>query len=377
MDYHYHHRHLCNRSSYILRDGQKKMILFTTISDFLLYAVMSFLAGVLVLQFVPEHRKPVITVKKSAILLAIASIPLLSAAPAIQLISLLMNNADFISAVWTSITEFQVGQSFAFSIFLSFFWFGATAVNSSRYILAFWFLLSILNVGFGSHAASLDFIPGLLSHTLHFLSLTLWAGVLILVTWFAPALSNWRNFLKWFTPFAFTMVTILLVSGFAVWLMFSKPADYVASWVLPYGQMLLLKHLSILPLLTAAFLNGFGNKAKEPSRNLLKLETYMLGLVLLFTAVMSKLAPPHNISNTFWTERMAPLLELIIGEQYLPITPQFVFSLNGILLLLIGALAIGLMIMSFYRKIPLWLSFVFGIGFVVSVYTGLMMNLTF
>lgn len=353
------------------------MILFTIISDFLLYMVMSFLAGVLVLQFVPEHRKPEIPMKKSAILLAIASIPVLSAAPAIQLLGLLMNNTGFGSAVWTSITEFQVGQGFAFSIFLSFFWFGAAAVNSSKYIQAFWFLLSILNMGFGSHAASLDFLPGLFSHTVHFLSLTLWAGVLILITWWAPALTNWRSFLKWFTPFAFGMMAIILVSGFAVWLLFSKPADYAASWVLPYGQMLLLKHLSILPLLAAAFLNGFGNKAKEPSRNLLKLETFMLGLVFLCTAVMSKLAPPHNVNNTFLTEGTAPLLETLIGEQYLPIAAEFSFSLNGILLLLIGALAIGLMVMSFFKKMPLWLSFIFGFGFIVSIYVGLMMNMNF
>lgn len=353
------------------------MILFSIVSDFLLYAVVSFLAGVLVLQFVPEHRKPVITVKKPAILLAIAAIPILSAASAIQLIGLLMNNADFGSAVWTSISEFQVGQSFAFSIFLSFFWFGATAVNSSKYIQAFWFLLAILNLGFGSHAASIDFIPGLLSHTVHFLSLTLWAGVLLLVTWFSPRLANWRSFLKWFTPFALGMMAIILLSGFAVWLLFSKPADYAASWVLPYGQMLLLKHLSILPLLAAAFLNGFGNKRKEPSQKMLKLETFMLGLVFLFTAVMSKLAPPHNVNNTFLTEGAAPFIETLIGEKFLPITPQLVLSINGILLLMIGALSIGLMIMSFFRKVPLWLSFIFGLGFIVSIYLGLMMNMNF
>lgn len=377
MGDHSDHRHFGNRCSCILRDGQKKMILFTVLSDFLLYLVTSFLAGVLVLQFVPEHRKPKISIRNSAVLLGIASIPVLSAAPAFQLLGLLLNNASFGSAVWTAITEFQVGQSFAFSIFLSFFWFGATAVNSSKYIQAFWFLLSVLNMGFGSHAASLDFLPGLFSHTIHFLSLTLWAGVLILVAWGAPALTNWRSFLKWFTPFAFSLMAIILVSGVAVWLLFSKPADYAASWVLPYCQMLLLKHLSILPLLVAAFLNGFGNKAKEPSRNLLKLETFMLGLVFLSTAVMSKLAPPHNVNNTFLTEGTASLLESLIGEQYLPITPEFVFSLNGILLLLIGALAIGLMIMSFFKKMPLWLSFIFGFGFIVSVYLGLMLNINF
>lgn len=353
------------------------MMLFTIVFDFLLYAVVSFLAGVIVLQFVPEHRKPSITVKKSAILLAIAAVPILSAAPAIQLVGLLMDNAGFGSAVWTSTSEFQVGQSFAFSLFLAFFWFGATAVNSSKYIQAFWFLLAILNMGFGSHAASLDFLPGLLSHTLHFLSLTLWAGVLIVVTWFSPAFTNWRSFLKWFTPFAFGMMAIILVSGFIVWLLFSKPADYAASWVLPYGQMLLLKHLSILPLLAAAFLNGFGNKTKEPSRKGLKLETFMLGLVFLFTAIMSKLAPPHNVNNTFLTEGAAPFIEALIGEQFLPITPQFAWSVDGILLLLLGIVSFALMVMSFFRKVPLWLSWIFGLGFVVSVYLGLLMNLIF
>lgn len=329
------------------------------------------------MQFVPAHRKPRIVVKKAAILLAIASIPLLSAAPAIQLIGLLGNNAGLGSAIWTTVSEFLAGQSFAFSIILSFFWFGATAVNGSKYIQAFWFLLAILNMGFGSHAASLDFLPGLLSHTLHFLSLTLWAGVLILVTWFSPAPANWRSFLKWFTPFAFVLMAIILGSGFAVWLLFSKPADYAASFVLPYGQMLLLKHVSILPLLAAAVLNGFGNKTKEPSHTGLKLETFMLGLVFLFTAIMSKLAPPHNVNNTFLTEGAAPFIETLIGQQFLPVTPQFTLSVNGILLLLIGALSIGLMMMSFFRKIPFWLSCIFGLGFVGSVYLGIMMNISF
>lgn len=353
------------------------MMALTIISDFLLYAVVSFLAGVLVLQFVPEHRKPQITVKKPLILLAIAAIPVLSAAPAIQLAGLLVDNAGVGAAIWTAISEFQTGQSFAFSILLAFFWFGAAAFNSSKYIQTFWFLLIVLNMGFGSHAASLDFLPGLFSHTLHVLSLSLWAGVLLLVAWFSPALTNWRSFLKWFTPFAFALMGILLVSGFAVWLLFSKPADYAASWVLPYGQMLLLKHLSILPLLAAAFLNGFGNRAKEPSRSLLKLETFMLGLVFLFTAAMSKLAPPHEVNNTFLTEGAAPFIERLIGEQYRPIVPQWIWSVNGGLMLLIGALSMGLMIMGFYKKVPLWLSLIFGLAFVMSVYVGLMMNIQF
>src|SRR5690606_18456148 len=113
-----------------------------------------------VLKFVPQQRKPEIAVSKSMILIAIAAIPVLSAAPVMQLAGLLADDAGFGSALWTAIIDFQIGQSFAFSILLAFFWFGATVVNSSKYIEAFWFLLVVLNIGFGSHAASLEFIPG-------------------------------------------------------------------------------------------------------------------------------------------------------------------------------------------------------------------------
>ena len=353
------------------------MMLYTIISDFLLYIFLSFLTGAVVLQFVPEHRKPAITVRKSLILLAIGALPFLSAAPVMQLTGLLMKNTGFGTALWTAISEFQIGQSFVLSILLGFFWFGAAAINSSKYIQAFWLLLVIINMGFGSHAATLDFIPGLLSHTLHVLSLTLWAGILIVVTWFSPALTNWRSFQKWFTPFALGMVAVITLSGFLVWLMFSKPSDYTASWVLPYGQMLLLKHLSILPLLAAAFLNGFGNKKKEASRKGLQLETFMLGLVFLFTAVMSKLAPPHAITNTFLTEGAAPFVETLTGKILLPIQPQFILSVDGILLLVVGILFLGLMLMIFFRRIPLWLSFMFGTGFVICIYLGVTLNMGF
>lgn len=353
------------------------MIWFTIVSDFLLYAVVSLLAGHIVLQFVPDHRKPAVTIKKSVILLAIASIPVLSAAPAIQLAGLLMKNSPPGSAIWMAITEFQAGQSFIFSLLLAFFWFGAMAFNSSKEIQAFWFLLAVVNIGFGSHAASLEFLPGMLSHTVHFLALSLWAGVLLVVTFFAADLGNWRSFLKWFTPFAFGMVMVLLLSGIAVWLLFSNPADYAASWVLPYGQMLLLKHLSILPLLAAAVLNGFGNKAKAPSRPLLKLEVFLLGLVFLATATMSKLAPPHNVVNTLLTEGTAPFLELVSGKLLLPIVPQLSMSVDGILLVLLGFMSLGLMIMGFFKKLPLWILCLSGLVFVAASYIGLMMNMNF
>jgi copper resistance protein D len=172
-------------------------------------------------------------------------------------------------------------------------------------------------------------------------------------------------------------MAIILMSGLAVMTLFSAPTDYANSWALPYGQMLLLKHLAILPLLVAAFLNGFANKKNEPSKALLRLEAFMLLMVFVFTAWMSKLAPPHDIDLTFVTEGAAPLLDVLSGTPVLPINAQLVFSVNGVLLIAIGIMCFGLLVLSMRRKSSVWFGILWTLLFLVSIYTGLMMNLAF
>ncbi|MBI0581346.1 hypothetical protein IEC97_28975 [Neobacillus cucumis] len=51
--------------------------------------------------------------------------------------------------------------------------------------------------------------------------------------------------LRWFTPLAALSLIIIILSGIYLMIFVVEPKDYVKAWVLPYGQMLLLKHISI------------------------------------------------------------------------------------------------------------------------------------
>ncbi|MGM0898164.1 MAG: CopD family protein, partial [Bacillota bacterium] len=211
----------------------------------------------------------------------------------------------------------------------------------------------------------------------HFLALVLWAGVLIHIAWFLRDGRNWRAFLKWFTPFSVAMMIVLIGSGIWLMLFFVAPEDYASSWILPYGQLLLLKHLSIVPLLLAAFINAVLSRSDAPNSSWLKVESWLLLLVLLITAFMSKLAPPHNINETFRMEGSAPFVEWFAGPQYLPVHALWTPNIDGFLMMAIGVVFLAMQWLGYRRQLPEWISFVFGLGFVAAMYTGLMFSFLF
>ncbi len=160
-------------------------------------------------------------------------------------------------------------------------------------------------------------------------------------------------------------------------LFFVAAADYSSSWVLPYGQLLLLKHLSILPLLLAAAINGLLNKKRAYEKAWLKAESMLLFVTLALTAFMSKQAPPHDVNDTFRAEGAAPFIEAFKGPQYIPIDATPVFTLNGSLLLGIALVFLMLIPLSYKRSLPAGISVLFGICFIAAAYSGLMLSVTF
>lgn len=347
------------------------------LSDFFLYVMLAFLAGDVVLRSVKSEKKPLVEVPKKLLLLALALIPLLLAPPVIQLILLLSDSFGPAQAVVDVATEFRAGQSYVFGVLMAVAWLIVVWRNGSWVFRAFWLVLSVLNAAYASHAASIADWQGFAGHAIHFLALVLWAGVLIHIAWFLRDGRNWRAFLKWFTPFSIAMMILLIGSGIWLMLFFVAPEDYASSWILPYGQFLLLKHLSIVPLLLAAFINAFLSRSDAPNRAWLKVESWLLLLVLLITAFMSKLAPPHNINETFRLEGSAPFIEWFAGPQYLPVHAVWTPNIDAFLMLSIGLIFLGLQWLSYRKQLPEWLSFIFGLGFVVSVYTGLMFSFLF
>ncbi|TXK89880.1 hypothetical protein FVE24_14620 [Parageobacillus sp. SY1] len=73
-------------------------------------------------------------------------------------------------------------------------------------------------------------------------------------------------------------------------------SDYINSWVLPYGQMLLLKHISIIPLLAFALINGIllRRLSAQPNLNIrawLKAETIIITVIFFFTSILGTSSP--------------------------------------------------------------------------------------
>lgn len=347
------------------------------LSDFLLYLVLAFLAGDAMLRFVKKDRKPLIEVPKKWLIIALALIPLLLAPPLIQIILLLADAYGLPQAAVDVVAKFRIGQSYVIGVLLAGAWLITVLRDGSAAVRAVWLVLSSVNVGYASHAASIEGWQGFAGHTIHFLALLLWAGVLLHIAWFMVDGRNWRRFLKWFTPFSVAMMAVLIASGFWLMLFFVAPEDYASSWILPYGQLLLLKHLSIVPLLLAAFINAALSRGDAPNAAWLEIESWLLVLVLLITAFMSKLAPPHNINETFRLEGTAPLMDWFVGPQYLPVQAVWTPNVDGFLMIGIGLICLVLQWLSYRKRLPEWLSFLFALGFIGAAYTGLMFSFLF
>ncbi|MBT2569297.1 CopD family protein [Planococcus sp. ISL-110] len=353
------------------------MMVFTAFADVLLYIAFSYLAGSIVLQFVPADRKPTLSTSKVLLLLSTAGIVLLSFGPVYELAVFLQSTQGWSESYLNAITGFRVGQGWLITLLLSIILAVAIYLGGSRYIQALYLFLLILTVGFYSHVSTLDLWAGFALHSIHILFTSIWAGVLLHVAWFAKDGTNWRRFLAWFTPFAFFCVAAVIGSGIVIMFFFVAPSDYANSWALPYGQLLLLKHLSIIPVLLAALINGFLNKEKVFQQAWLKVESILLLIVFVLTAFMSKQAPPHDINDTLRIEGGGWLIEALAGPLYIPLSAGMDWTLNGSLLMGLSLLLLALMLVGFSRQLNAWLSLLFSIGFIVSFYAGLMLNLSF
>src|SRR5690606_1005796 len=95
--------------------------------------------------------------------------------------------------------------------------------------LAFTFIL-LLAVGWASHAASLTDWSGFVFHTLHFTAVTVWVGILLMVSWFSATPKNWLLFLKWFTPVALSCLAIVIGSGIFIMTLAVDITEYQDAW---------------------------------------------------------------------------------------------------------------------------------------------------
>ncbi|PLT31373.1 copper resistance D family protein [Peribacillus deserti] len=347
-------------------------------SEILNYLFFSILAGHIILLFVPESMKPSTRVPKPLLLLSTLGIFVCSLVPVIGAAAYFSEGPDLLPMLLSVITTFTIGKVWLLSGFVATFFWMTLYVEGNKYLQAFWLLLLVGAVGSASHVASLSFKEGFVFHSMHFLTVILWVGILLHVGWFAKDINNWSEFLKWFNLFALTCFLLAAASGFVLMTYIIEPGQYLNSWGIPYGQVLLLKHISAAAVVVFAFLNGVLSRKiiKDPTFNPLpwvRMEGLLLLIVFSLTGVLSTLSPPHE---TTLTSAVSPWLKWITGDVLsIPLDIQLDLSLSGVLLTVMSIVFIALILVSFLKQDKPILALLFGLGFIGSLYLGLMMNL--
>nr|WP_285890781.1 CopD family protein [Mesobacillus maritimus] len=362
------------------------MILLGTITQALLYLCFAILVGTFILGLVPNAHRPDLNVPKGALMIASGGIAILSFFPVFQLILYLSPDIGFVQTLQSVLFTFEVGKAWMFTyilsnlLFIFVIWFDYRNKAFYAYIgIAFTFIM-ILSLGWSSHASSYDRVWGFFSHTAHFTAVSVWVGILFVVSWFSKNYTNWSKFLKWFTPVAFICFISTIITGLILMTFVVEFDDYTNAWMLPYGQALLFKHLLIIPLLVYAMINSLLIKRKIKKdtdfnpRPWARIESIIILLIFSATAALGQQAPPHETTVT--STGVSKLFMMFYQGQFQPeMTVQLGLTLSSIALLALSILFLGLIIMSFIKKTPSIIPFLMGVFLVICLYLSLMLGI--
>lgn len=355
------------------------------ITKALFYVVFAMLFGYAILSLVPKEKKPVLKINKQYILIGILLIPVLAIAPIISISYYISINFDapFITTFFTVLTGYKVGQGWLVTFILSFLLLGVHLFVAETYIGKLSFFLSLftvaLSASWASHATSLSTVSGFIGNSLHFLAATIWLGVLLVVSIFSTSSEQWSAFVKWFSPLAFASVSVLVLSG--LFLMEKIVPEYINSWVLTYGQWLLLKHLLFIPILVYGVSHSFLLKRKlHHARGSIvtSLRTQSIIGISIFvtTAFMTEAVPPHEVARTLQSTEPSRLFEWVAGFQLTNFN-HLSFSVSWLATVLFGIsmFLLYLLFRGVWAKKRLVYQFTVTAGFLAVTYLALMQSI--
>jgi copper resistance protein D len=355
------------------------MNLLTPIADLGNYLLFSLLVGHVVLQFVPNSKKPTIQLPKPLLLISTLGIIFFSFVPVLSLILFFDESVGFTSAAASVLMSFQIGQGWLFmTVFAIFLWL-TLYLERSKYLQSFWVVLMMITIGYSSHVSTQSFVVGIFSHTTHFLMVTIWVGIVLQISWFSKDKEHWNEFLKWFSPLAVVCMLNIFATGFVIMFTIEEPTEYINGWATPYGRMLLFKHISIVPIIIFAVINGILNRRVSTTpqydpRNWLKAESVILLLVFYFTAVLGTLSPPYEMVLSEQAAKAPTWVEWLLAKNLLvPIEIQFAPTFLSVVLITTALLFLLLIIVSYKRMSPVFAT-VFGGCFILTLYLGLMFS---
>lgn len=359
------------------------MELLVIISQVLLYLSFSVLVGSFILLLVPSKYRPDIKISKRFLLISACALPVCAFFPVLNSVLYIAPRLGLLESFKIVLTTYTVGNAWNFTLLGSVLLVLLISLARSPEKGTFAFLgvlntfLLILTVAWSSHAGAVDPMLGIISDFIHLSAVSIWVGILLIIAWCSINQNNWLEFLNWFSMVAFGCLTATALSG--LFLMEVMVDGYIDSWMVSYGQGLLLKHLFLLPLVFYALVNSIIVKdklSKDDSFNpipWIRVEGFILFTIFMITATYSQQSPPHG--NYLTSDTMSPLFRLFHAEiiNYSN-TIGFAVNLNTVLFFILSILFIGLIALSFFKKASIIVSFLLSCLFVTSIYFMLMVT---
>jgi putative copper export protein len=363
------------------------MFIAGIVSEALLYSCFSLLLGSFILSLIPKTVRPEIKIPKMLLLGAALGIAIFSFLPVLKIVLYLYEDLGLGYTLKSVLTTFEVGKTWIstgiISLILFIYLIPIKLEQKPLFSLTglIFTLILIASLGWSSHAASLSKLGGFLTHTAHFLAITTWVGILMVVSWFSRNHDHWLKFLKWFSPVAILCLVITTLTGISLMTFHMELSDYVSVTAISYGQTLLIKHIAILPLLAFAFINSFlirKRLQKDPAYNPLpwaKLESVIVLLVFSITGALGQASPPHELSSMIRAEGASKLFSFFHPSE---INFPIIFSpgIGSITLFLIAFLFLALVIVTFVKKAPKSLALLMSLLFIISGYIGFMLSIS-
>ncbi len=364
------------------------MLILSVLSEAILYLCFSLLLGTFILYLVPAGARPEIKVPKGILLAAALGIALLSFIPVLKIILYLYKDIGLSYTIQSVLTNFEVGKSWisigVISLILFIYLIPIKLERKPLFsVTGLIFMMALIAaIGWSSHAASLSRWPGFFTHTAHFLAISTWMGILMVISWFSRNHENWLRFLRWFTPLAVFCLVTTILTGIILMTFVMDLKDYVNMWPLSYGQALLMKHLAIVPLLAFAFINGVlvrkklagGAGASFNPLPWVRLESTVVLLIFSITGALGQESPPHNIGVTIKEAGVSKLFSIFhAGAVELPL--HFAPGIASISLFVVAFIFITFLILTFVKKAPKIMVLLMSILFIAAGYIAFMLSI--
>jgi putative copper export protein len=363
------------------------MLIAGIVSEALLYSCFSVLLGSFIMNLIPKTARPEISIPKSVLLAATLGIAIFSFLPVLKIVLYLYEDLGLAYTLKSVLTNFDVGKTWISTGLISLILFiylipikleQKPLISLTGLIFT---LILIANLGWSSHAASLSKFAGFLTHTAHFLAITIWVGILMVVSWFSRNHDNWLNFLKWFSPLAVLCLLTTAITGISLMTFHMELTQYVNVTAISYGQTLLIKHLAIIPLLAFAFVNSFLIRKRlknDPSYNPLpwaKLESIIVLVVFSITGALGQASPPHELSRMVLAEGTSKLFSFFHpGVISFPL--HFSPGIVSVSLFIVAFFFLALIIITFIKKAPKALSLLMSLLFILTGYMAFMLSVS-